>query len=257
MLGALKWMLGLGLVAVIGIAAGVYFAFFGGGPQVTYVTPDLVPISSGSGQPTDQPPVNLPTAVILPVPWTTQAPLGNWAQRQHTCEEASLLMVDRYLHGDHTSTMDPHTADAGINQITAWKPAQDLTAEQVGQVAQKYMGWGYEVLPADRLHMKQQLALGRPLIVGVRTHGLGNANYPGYRTHYEQSGWSVSHYLVVAGYDQNDTYILNDPGISKGHGYHISYDQLMHAIDDLDQAYPSLNAGRVFVVLAPISVSNS
>jgi len=259
MLGALKWMVGLGLVAVVGIAAGFYFAFFGAGPQITYVTPDLVPISQNTtGQAADQPPVNLPEAVSLPVPFTPQAPLGNWAQRQHTCEEASLLMVDRYLHGDHSGGLiDPHTADAGINQITAWKPAVDLTASQVGEVAQKYMGWGYEIVPADRLHMKQQLALGRPLIVGVRTHGLGNANYPGYRTHYEQAGWSVSHYLVVAGYDTSDGFILNDPGLTRGHGYHIKFDQLMHAIDDLDQACPSLNMGRVFLVLAPISAVNS
>jgi peptidase C39-like protein len=259
MLGLLKWMAGLGLVAVVGIAAGVYFAFFGAGPQITYVTPDLVPISQNTtGQPTDEPPVNLPAAVSLPVPFTPQAPLGNWAQRQHTCEEASLLMVDRYLHGDHSGGLiDPHTADAGINQITAWKPAVDLTTSQVGEVAQKYMGWGYEILPADRLHMKQQLALGRPLIVGVRTHGLGNPNYPGYSSHYEQTGWSVSHYLVVAGYDTSDGFILNDPGLTRGHGYHIKFDQLMHAIDDLDQAYPSLNSGRVFLVLAPISAVNS
>jgi len=257
--GALKWMFGLGLVAVVGIAAGVYFAFFGAGPQFTYVTPNLVPIGQGgSGLTGDQVAVNLPAAVILPVPFTSQAPLGNWAQRQHTCEEASLLMVDRYLHGDHSGGLiDPRTADAGINQITAWKPAVDLTPTQVGQVAQKYMGWGYEVLPSDRLHMRQQLALGRPLIVGVRTHGLGNPNYPGYSSHYEQPAWSVSHYLVVVGYDQSDSYVLNDPGLTRGHGYHIKYDQLMHAIDDLDQAYPSLNAGRVFLVLAPISPANS
>ena len=110
---------------------------------------------------------------------------------------------------------------------------------QVGQVAQKYMGWAYKILPSDRLNMKQQLALGRPLIVGVRTHGLGNPNYPGYRDHYEQAAYSVSHYLVVVGYDQSDTYILNDPGLTRGKGYHITYDQLMHAIDDLDQAYPT------------------
>ncbi|OLB96441.1 MAG: hypothetical protein AUI15_14130 [Actinobacteria bacterium 13_2_20CM_2_66_6] len=222
------------------------------------MTPDLVPIQAGSSHSTDQPPVNLPTAVLLPVPFTPQAPLGNWADRQHTCEEASLLMVDRYLHGDHSGNLiDPHTADAGINQITAWKPAVDLTTQQVGEVAQKYMGWGYEVLPADRLHMKQQLALGRPLIVGVRTHGLGNPNYPGYRTHYEQAGYSVSHYLVVVGYDTSDNFILNDPGLTKGKGYHIKFDQLVHAIDDLDQAYPSLNSGRVFVVLAPFAPTNS
>lgn len=259
MLGALKWFFGLGLVAVVGIGAGIYFAFNGGSNQTTYLTPDLVPIdNSTNATPNDTPPSNLPAAVILPVPFTPQAPLGNWAARQHTCEEASLVMVDRYLKGDHSGTLiDPHTADAAINQVTAWKPAQDLTSLQVGELAQKYMGYGYKVLPATRLNMKWQLSLGRPLIVGVRTHGLGNSNYPGYSSHYEQAGWSVSHYLVVAGYDTNDTYILNDPGLTRGHGYHISYDQLMHAIDDLDQAYPDLNSGRVFVVLAPFTNSSS
>jgi len=257
MLSALKWLFGLGLVAAIGIVAGVYFAFFGAGAQVSYATPDLVPIDLNTANPVDKPPVNLPIAVILKVPYTTQAPLGNWAQRQHTCEEASLLMVDRYLKGERSSgTIEPRTADASINQITAWKPSVDVEIHQIGALAKRYMGWADEVRPATRAEMKQQLALGRPLIVGVRTHGLGNSNYPGFRTHFEQAGYSVSHYLVVVGYDQNDTFILNDPGISKGHGWHIKYDQLMHAIDDLDHAYPNLNAGRVFLVLAPFTTSH-
>jgi uncharacterized protein YvpB len=251
MIGALKWLVGLGLVATLGIAAGVYFAFFGVGEQVSYVTPDLVPIDLNVSAPKDEPPVNLPPAVILPVPFTPQAPLGNWAQRQHTCEEASLVMVDRYLHGDHSGNLiDSQTAEAAINQITGWKPSVDLTTQQVGELAKKYLGWQFKVMPADRLNMKQQLALGRPLIVGVRTHGLGNPNYPGYRNHFEDPNYSVSHYLVVVGYE-SDNYVLNDPGLTRGKGYHISFDQLMHAIDDLDQAYPDLNSGRVFVVLAP------
>jgi hypothetical protein len=255
MFGALKWLLGLGLVASVAIGAGIYFAFFGAGPQISYVTPDLVPIDISVSAPS-QAPVVLPAAVFLPVPFTSQAPLNNWAARQHTCEEASLLMVDRYLHGDHSGKLiDPQTADAGINQITTWKPAVDLTSQQVGEVAQRNMGWGYKLLEASRENMKQQLALGRPLIVGVRTHGLGNSNYPGYNSHFEQAGWSVSHYLVVVGYDSGDNYVLNDPGLTRGQGYHISYDQLMHAIDDLDQAYPSLNSGRIFVVLAPLVTS--
>src|ERR1700682_373260 len=238
MLGALKWFVGLGLVATVAVGAGVYFAFFGAGPQISYVTPDLVPIDISVTAPSEAP-VNVPAAVFLPVPFTSQAPLNNWAARQHTCEEASLLMVDRYLHGDHSGKLiDPNTADAGINQITGWKPAVDLTSQQVGEVAKVHMGWGYKLLTAERLNMKQQLSLGRPLIVGLRTHGVANANYPGYRTHFEQTGWSVSHYLVVVGYDAGDNYILNDPGLTRGQGDHITYDQLMLAIDDLDGAYP-------------------
>jgi len=251
MWGALKWLFGLGLVASLAVAAGVYFAFFGAGPQISYVTPDLVPISASGDTPAEQPPVNLPAAVILPVPFTSQAPLNNWADRQHTCEEASLVMVDRYLKGDHNATIDGRTADQAINQVTTWKPALDLTSQQVGEVAKRNWGYNYKMLPADRLNMKQQLALGRPLLMGVRTHGLGNPNYPGYRNHFEDPSWSVSHFIVVIGYDNTDHFVLNDPGLTRGASYHILYDQLMHAVDDHDQAYPALNSGRVFLVLAP------
>lgn len=251
-----KWLPGAGLVAGAGLGAAVYFTFLGTGSQTSYATPRLVPFALDTAAANDQPSAKLPPAVLLQVPFTPQAPFGDWADRQHTCEEASLVMVDRYLRGDRsTGLIDPYAAEAAINQITAWKPDPDLTPKQVGQLAQTYLGWAYRVLPTDRQEMKHQLALGRPLIVGVRTHGLGNPNYPGYHSHFEQLGWSVSHYLVVVGYDQNDTYILNDPGLTLGHGYHISYDQLMHAIDDLDQAYPDLNAGRVFLVLAPFDTS--
>ena len=253
MWGALKWLFGLGVVASLAVAAGVYFAFFGAGPQISYVTPDLVPITASGDTAAEQPPVNLPAAVILPVPFTSQAPLNNWPDRQHTCEEASLVMVDRYLKGDHNATIDGRTADQAINQVTSWKPALDLTSQQVGEVAKKNWGYNYKMLPADRLNMKQQLALGRPLLMGVRTHGLGNPNYPGYRNHFEDPNWSVSHFLVVIGYDNTDHFVLNDPGLTRGASYHILYDQLIHAIDDHDQAYPSLSSGRVFLVLAPAS----
>src|SRR5260370_18390837 len=110
MLGALKWFVGLGLVAAIGIAAGIYFAFFGAGPQVTYVTPDLVPIDLNAAAPSDQPPVNLPAAVSLPGPFTPHAPLGDWASHQHTSADASLTMRDLYLLVDHSAGLiDPRT----------------------------------------------------------------------------------------------------------------------------------------------------
>jgi hypothetical protein len=252
-----KWVAALAVVAAVGAAAGVYFALRPSS-DVTYVTPTTValnPSAKASAGPSASP-SPLPTNVLLPVPYTDQAPLGDWAAKQHTCEEASLAMVDRYLAGDHSgSQIDALTANAAINRITRWKPAVDLTTEQVGEVATEHLGWSHEVLPASRENMQQQLALGRPLIVGVRTHGLGNSTYPGYATHYEQPGWSVSHYLVVTGYDQSGSFVLNDPGLTRGHGYSITYDQLMHAIDDLDQAYPSLNSGRVFLVLAPPATS--
>lgn len=259
--GLLKGLLALAVVGVLAVGAGIGLAMFSGGPSQTFTNTPLVPFDASAASPTasEQPsptPITLAASVSLPVPFTPQAPLGDWAAKQHTCEEASLFMVDRYLKGDHSGALiDPQTANAGINQITGWKSAQDLTDLQVGELAKDYMGWSYQILPATRYNIKAQLTLGRPLIVGVRTHGLGNPNYPGYKDHYEQPGWSVSHYIVVAGYDASDQLILNDPGLTRGHGYKISYDQLIFAINDLDNAYPELNQGQIILVLAPLATS--
>ena len=85
-------------------------------------------------------------------------------------------------------------------------------------------------------------------VVGVPQR-LGH--YPGYFTHYEELGCSISHHLVVVGYDDSGSFVLNEPGITRCHRSAMTYDQLIHAIDDLDLAFPSLNSGRVFLVLAP------
>ena len=57
-------------------------------------------------------------------------------------------------------------------------------------------------------------------------------------------------FILVIGYDSTGVW-LNDPGISWGRGYHISYAQLAHAIDSLDQHHPALNQGQVLLVVAP------
>ena len=258
-MGFLKWMLGLVVLAVLAVGGGLALALYFASPSTTYTNTPLIPFEANaapSGQTGLSSPVIVPASVSLPVPFTSQAPLNDWAAKQHTCEEATLVMVDRYLRGDHSGALiDPQTANKAINQISAWKPTLDLTDDQYGAMAKKYLGWDYHIYAATRQNIEQQLALGRPVIVGVRTHGLGNSNYPGYRTHFEQPGWSVSHYIVVAGYDSTGNVILNDPGLTRGHGYKISFDQLFHAIDDLDQAYPSLNQGRIILVLAPAAAS--
>jgi len=242
-----KLGLGIVLVAAIGVGAGLWLTF-GTSPAESFTNTPLVALGSSA-----EAPAQLPARVSLPVPFTSQAPFGDWASAQHDCEEATLVMVDQYLRGDHSGgQIDPGTAQAAINRMTAWKKSVDLTDAQLGEMAQQHLGWGWQIFRATVLNIKQQLALGRPVIVGVRTHGLGNPNYPGYNDHHEQPAWSVSHYLVVAGYDAK-TAILNDPGITRGHGYHISFDQLFYAIEDLDRAYPNLDQGLIFLVVAPVA----
>lgn len=202
------------------------------------------------GAGTEVTPVVLPDHMLLEVPFTTQAPLNNWAQHQESCEAANLTMLFYYWTDQPAIVIDPHAADNLINQIDGWKPRPDLNDTMLGQLAEQRFGYTYRILPNDPIVIAQQLSAGRPLLAEVRTHGLGNSHYPGYPNHYEQTGWSVPHFVTIIGYDSTGVW-LNDPGISAGRGYHITYAQLAHAIDDLDQHHPNLAQGQVLLLIAP------
>ena len=191
----------------------------------------------------------------LAVPFTTQAPLGDWAKHQESCEEANLAQIHAYWTGDNSAVLDPGIADRTINglvnwQVKNWGSEDDLTDVRLGQLAEAYYGYAYEVLPLTDQAMHEQLKAGHPVILGVTTHGLGNPRYPGYAAHYLQPGYSVSHFITIVGYD-GSSYVLNDPGLTPGRGYHVEYSQLQFAINNLDQQHPSLNEGLVMLVIHP------
>ena len=218
-------------------------------PGVTAVSAQPIP-TVGVG--TVAPPTVLPDQVVLAVPFTTQAPLGNWAQHQESCEAANLTMLYLYWNHDASLVIDPHKADSYIRTIDSWKPQPDLNDTLMGEMAQQHWGYEFRIVPNTPQVIAQQLSAGRPLLAEVRTHGLGNGHYPGYYSHYEQQGWSVPHFVLIIGYDATGVW-LNDPGISWGRGYHISYAQLAHAIADLDQHHPNLAQGQVLLLLAPVA----
>ena len=210
-----------------------------------------MPVPSATvGPGTEVTPVALPDHMLLQVPFTTQAPLNNWGQHQESCEAANLTMLYYYWGNRHDVVIDPHAADNLINQIDSWKPAPDLNDTMLGELAEQHLGYTYRIVPNDPKVIAEQLSAGRPLLAEVRTHGLGNTHYPGYANHFEQTGWSVPHFVTISGYDSSGVW-LTDPGISAGRGYHISYAQLAHAIDDLDQHHPALSQGQVLLLIAP------
>jgi hypothetical protein len=213
-------------------------------PQAAVEAPAAIgpPAAAGQGPGPDH--------VILRVPFTTQAPLGNWWLHQESCEASTLTMVVAYWQGDRSLVIDPQAADRSINQIDRWKPRLDLTDAMMGELARLHFGYAYRIVANDPAVIAQELSAGRPLIAEVRTHGLGNPHYPGYATHFEQEGWSVPHFVLIVGYDTSGVW-LNDPGITLGRAYHITYDQLSHAISDLDRHHPSLAQGQVLLEIAP------
>jgi hypothetical protein len=207
-------------------------------------------------KPSPSPPtVAVSGAVFLPVPFTTQAPLGDWAKHQESCEEANLAQVSAYYSGDHSAVLDRYAADRTIAQLIAWQnknwgSEDDLTDVRLGQLAQGFYGYDYQVLRMTDAALQAQLHAGHPVILGVTTHALGNPHYPNYEAHYLQPGYSVSHFITIVGYDGSN-YLLNDPGITAGRGYTISYLQLVFAVRNLGEQHPNLNEGQVMLVVSP------
>jgi hypothetical protein len=139
----LRWATGIGVVVVISASAGIAVVIYASNSEKFTNTP-LVPFDAAAAA------TGLPSFVNLPVPFTSQAPLMNWADRQHDCEEAAVVMVDSYLRGDRSGRLiEPHVADAAINRITPWKSHVDLTARQLGELAKEHLGWSYRIYPAN------------------------------------------------------------------------------------------------------------
>jgi hypothetical protein len=259
----------LGAAAALAVVTGLGIAIFGlttsGSVQAT--APELVPFPvdysppPGAAPPTATPySGTVPAAVLLQVPFTTQAPLGNWNSHfyQESCEEAAAVMVRSYLQGNRAATLDGRQIDNELHMLVQWQidngwgdGYKDLTMPEIGEMMKRVYGFSYKVTDATRDNVRQQLAQGRPVMVPVMTHSLNNPNYPGYRDHYNQPGSTVYHIVVVKGYDTAGV-TLNDPGLTRGMDNKISYEGLFYAIDDVRLRAPNVGqVGRPMLVVAP------
>jgi hypothetical protein len=167
---------------------------------------------------------------------------------EESCEEAALLMIHAYLGGDRRPLIEPAEADRELLamkrwQVAHWGAERDLPLARLGELALQYYGHSYQVMPANVEGIQRQLALGRPVMLPVMTHGLGNAHY---------GARSVYHILVLTGFDATGA-IANDAGVKEGRGYRYSWAQVFNAMDQVGRQAPALRQGRVMLVLTSSS----
>ena len=182
-----------------------------------------------------------PAGAILDVPYTVQAPNGNWKVHEESCEEAALLMYRDFLLADKRSDIPAAEADPALRamktwQVQNWGSEVDLTLDRTGQLAQAYWGYHYQVFPATIDSIKQAVAAGHPVVVPVMTHSLQNPHY-GPKT--------VYHEVLVKGYNAGGV-IANDAGVQEGKNWFYSWNVLFGAID---AQTPKMNQGRLALVL--------
>ncbi|MDO8489864.1 MAG: C39 family peptidase [bacterium] len=174
--------------------------------------------------------------ILLPVPFTSQAPTGRWSDPdfQNGCEEASILMA--YAWAAHTP-LSPEVAVKKIKAITAFErkligDVFDTSAADTARLMKAYFKYS-AVSVKHNISAKDivvELSRGNLVIVPANGRALGNPNF--------RAPGPLTHMLVVRGYDDRTReFIVNDPGTRRGNGYRYSRSVLEGAIRD----YPTGN----------------
>ncbi|MFA5020649.1 MAG: C39 family peptidase [Patescibacteria group bacterium] len=166
----------------------------------------------------------IPRTYQLKVLFAQQAPFANWdAEHEEACEEASMIMADRYFSGQ---PLDEKIMEAELQKLFNWEADHgyqvDLTAQETVDILRDYFGRTARLstdVSADQI--KYELAQGRLIIIPAAGRELGNPNF-------KQPG-PIYHMLVIKGYNDRE-FITNDPGTRKGNSYVYAYSALINAI---------------------------
>lgn len=204
------------------------------------ITPATTPVEDDSiqkglekifGSPKTNNTKNLPAKVELNVPFTAQAPFGNWAdaEQDYGCEEASLLMAVYWARGEKIT---PEIALREIKamsklEMTKFGDFHDTSINDTFELLKTYFNYDNAFIKYDIgvQDIKAELANGNAVIVPINGRLVNNIYYvpPG----------PFRHQIVITGYDDaTGKFTANDPGTMKGGGYKYSYKTLESALMD-------------------------
>lgn len=190
----------------------------------------------------------LADSINLNVPFTSQAPTGNWALPWNdACEEASLLMVDYYYQDRNMhlkETTEKILADMVNWQENNWQGHFNLTLEDLDKyIKENNYDYDTEIIEdLDLDKIKKYLNEGSPIIVPANGKKLENP--------YFRNGGPEYHMLVIKGYIEEDKKIItNDPGTRMGENFLYDYDSIIYAIADWDKKSSSATGPKRGLIL--------
>ena len=169
-------------------------------------------------------------ATIIPVPFTSQAPLGNWAEPwQDFCEEASVVMAAHFLRG---TPLSPKLAETEMQIIKQYeelvlKKYDDTSAAETASILKNL--YGFNNIETRRIEsisdITKELMQNKIVLVPAAGRLLRNPNF--------KAPGPAYHMIVIRGFDDaKHTFITNDPGTRKGNGYVYDQKLLFRAIHD-------------------------
>jgi hypothetical protein len=186
---------------------------------------------------------SVPRSVRIQVPFSSQAPFANWdAVHEETCEEMSLIMVQRYWT---KQTLNETLAEAELQKLLAYEEAHgykvDVTMSELADIVRDFYGLKAElVTDVSEENLQKILASGKPIIVPAAGRELGNPYFSG------EGPWY--HVLVAVGYE-GERFVMNDPGTRRGEGYAYAKSVLLSAIHDWTGVKEETNTGKKVVLV--------
>lgn len=183
-----------------------------------------------------------PSAEELDVPFTSQAPAGNWLEPwQNACEETSIIMVSNFFSGDELTIAQARQQILDIFKLKndEFGKSPDESMALIAEIVNgANLGWAARVAENPTLEdLKQEVAAQRPIIVPVDARQLTGTDYAGDVNY---------HVMVISGYDDAaGEFIVQDPGTSRGENFRYAYADLYDAIHDYLQRDQASGVRRV------------
>ena len=183
---------------------------------------------------------SLPKTVILPVPFSAQAPTDNW-NRNEDCEEASITMANAFLTGNTQNELPPGPAQEAINNLRKWEQANlgynaDTGADATTRMAEGAFGLKIKkIADFTKEDLKTELINGHPILLPINAKFLGSQQYFNTGPTY--------HMIVIRGF-KGDTFIVNDPGTNNGNGNEYTFEVLQKAAADWNHVTKSMDPNR-------------
>jgi hypothetical protein len=201
-------------------------------PQETRITPT----PKYSSSPKVSTSVAAFAGINLAVPFSPQAPFGDWSlPYEDACEETSAILVDAYYRN---KALTADIVNQEILAVVAWEKIkfgyyENTSAAETAVILREYFGYKrvdvlYNITIDD---IKNQILAGRPVIVPLDGRLLGNP-------YYTQPG-PVYHMLVIKGITKDGNFITNDVGTRRGQNYVYNSQVLFDAIHDAPKGGPA------------------
>lgn len=169
--------------------------------------------------------------IVLDVPFTAQAPFGNWAdaRQDYGCEEAAILMAMYWVYGKDLPLDKAEKEIVAISDFEQenYGDFHDTSTLDTLKVLKAYFKYenAFAKFDIGIEDIKTELASGNIVIVPLDGTKVDNPYYtpPG----------PAKHKVVIRGYDDDtQEFITNDPGTKRGEGYRYNYQILENAIVD-------------------------